>query len=137
GMCRDLRGGHQRLKAMGMAAFTEKDIDNWAKDPPIPDDGATYSARIVLDLGQLAPHVSGPDTVQVMQSLAEMEKKKVAIQKAYLLSCVNSRIDDLEAAARIMKGKRVAPGVKFYLGAASKWVQEEAERRGIWRTLLD
>src|SRR4029077_17931753 len=35
------------------------------------------------------------------------------------------------------KGKKVAPGVQFYLGAASKWVQEEAERRGIWKTLLD
>src|SRR5205823_5925561 len=69
--------------------------------------------------------------------LVEMEKKKVAIRKAYLLSCVNSRIEDLEAAARVLRGKKVAPGVKFYLGAASKWVQEEAERRGIWRTLLD
>src|SRR5439155_1617376 len=59
------------------------------------------------------------------------------IQKAYLLSCVNSRVEDLEAAARVLRGKKVAPGVKFYLGAASKWVQEEAERRGIWRTLLD
>src|SRR5437016_13608557 len=66
-----------------------------------------------------------------------MEKKKVAIQKAYLLSCVNSRVEDLEAAARALKGKKVAPGVKFYLGAASKWVQEEAERRGIWQTLVD
>ena len=37
----------------------------------------------------------------------------------------------------MLQGKKVAPGVKFYLGAASKWVQEEAERRGIWQTLLD
>ena len=36
-----------------------------------------------------------------------------------------------------MCGKRVAPGVKFYLAAASAWVQQEAERRGIWQTLLD
>ena len=72
-----------------------------------------------------------------MQPLAEMEKKKVAIQKAYLLSCVNSRLDDLEAAAEVLKGKKVAPSVKFYLGAASKWVQEEAEKRGIWQILLD
>src|SRR5437879_8939463 len=72
-----------------------------------------------------------------MQSLAEMETDKVASQKGYLISCVNSRIEDLEAAARVLRGKKVAPGVKFYLGAASKWVQEEAERRGIWQTLLD
>jgi homoaconitate hydratase len=36
-----------------------------------------------------------------------------------------------------LKGKKVAVNVKFYLGAASKWVQEEAEKRGIWKTLMD
>src|SRR5581483_1541277 len=89
------------------------------------------------DLSQVTPHVSGPDTVQVMQPLAEMEQKKVAIQKAYLLSCVNSRLEDLEAAAKVLKGKKVAPGVKFYLGAASKWVQQQAEAQGTWKILLD
>jgi homoaconitate hydratase len=132
-----LRNVHQRLKATGVERFSEKEIENWIKNPPRPDGGATYAARIVLDLGQVTPHVSGPDTVQTMASLAEMERKKIAIQKAYLLSCVNSRVEDLEAAAKVLKGKKVAPGVQFYLGAASKWVQEEAEKRGIWQTLLD
>jgi homoaconitate hydratase len=132
-----LKNAYQRLKATGVERFSEKDIESWTKNPPRPDAGAVYAARIVLDLGQVTPHVSGPDTVQVMASLAEMEKKKVAIQKAYLLSCVNSRVEDLDSAAKVLKGKKVAPGVKFYLGAASKWVQEEAEKRGIWQTLLD
>jgi homoaconitate hydratase len=132
-----LKNVHQRLKAGGIERFTEKDIESWTKSPPRPDAGAVYAARIVLDLAEVTPHVSGPDTVQTMASLAEMEKKKVFIQKAYLLSCVNSRVDDLDAAAKVLKGKKVSPGVKFYLGAASKWVQEEAEKRGIWQTLLD
>jgi homoaconitate hydratase len=132
-----LQGVHQRLKAMGIERFTEEDIDRWQNNPPAPDADAVYAARIVLDLGEVAPHVSGPDTVQVMQSLAEMEKRKVAIQKAYLISCVNSRVEDLEAAAAVLRGKKVASGVKFYLAAASKWVQEEAEKRGAWQTLLD
>jgi homoaconitate hydratase len=131
-----LKNIHQRLKATGIERFSEKDIESWTKNPPRPDADAVYAARIVLDLGQVTPHVSGPDTVQTMSSLAEMEKKKVPIQKAYLLSCVNSRVEDLEAAAKVLKGKKVAPGVQFYLGAASKWVQEEAEKRGIWQTLL-
>jgi len=132
-----LRGVHQQLKAMGVERFSEKDIEGWEKNPPAPDADAVYAARIVLDLGQITPHVSGPDTVQAMQSLAEIEKKKVAIQKAYLISCVNSRVEDLEAAAKVLKGQKIASGVKFYLSAASKWVQEEAEKRGIWQTLLD
>jgi homoaconitate hydratase len=132
-----LRAVHQRLKAQGVERFTEKQIEDWSKNPPRPDTDASYAARIVLDLSQVTPHVSGPDTVQAMQSLAEIENKKVAIQKAYLLSCVNSRLEDLEAAANVLKGKKVAPGVQFYLGAASAWVQQEAEKRGIWKTLLD
>ncbi len=131
-----LKGVKRRLAAMGIEHFTDKDIENWQKTPPRPDADAVYAARIVLNLGDVTPHVSGPDTVQVMESLAAMEKKKVTIQKAYLLSCVNSRLDDLAAAAEVVKGKKVASGVEFYLGAASKWVQEEAEKRGIWQTLL-
>ncbi len=132
-----LRGVHQRLKAIGVERFSEKDIESWQKNPVTPDADAVYAARITLDLGQVTPHVSGPDTVQAMQSLAEIQKNKVAIQKAYLISCVNSRVEDLAAAAAVLKGQKVASGVKFYLSAASKWVQEEAERRGIWQTLTD
>src|SRR6202158_1397736 len=126
-----LRGVHQRLKAMGVERFTEKDIASWEKNPVAPDTDAVYAARITLDLRQVTPHVSGPDTVQAMQSLAEIEKNKVSIQKAYLISCVNSRVEDLEAAAKALKGQRVASGVKFYLSGASKRVQGEADRRGI------
>jgi homoaconitate hydratase len=132
-----LRGVYERLKAQRIERFTEMDIQNWATNPPRPDHGASYAAKITLDLAQVTPHVSGPDTVQVMQSLAEMERKKVAIQKAYLISCVNSRLEDLDAAAHVLKGKKIASGVKFYLSAASKWVQDEAEKRGIWQTLTD
>jgi homoaconitate hydratase len=132
-----LRGVHQRLKAQGIERFTEADLESWTRNSPHPDAHAAYAAKITLDLAQVTPHVSGPDTVQVMQSLAEIERKKVAIHKAYLISCVNSRLEDLDAAARVLKGKKVAHGVQFYLGAASKWVQEEAERRGTWQTLMD
>src|SRR6266478_5286838 len=98
-----LRGVAQRLEGLGSERFTEADIQNWRKNPPSPDPDAVYSAKIILDLTQVTPHVSGPDTVQTMQSLAEMERKKVAIQKAYLLSCVNSRLEDLAAAAGVLQ----------------------------------
>jgi homoaconitate hydratase len=132
-----LRRVHEHLNAHGIERFAEAEIQDWATNPPRPDPDATYAAKITLDLAQVTPHVSGPDTVQVMQSLAEMERKKVPIQKAYLISCVNSRLEDLDAAARVLKGKKIAPSVKFYLSAASKWVQDEAENRGIWQALTD
>ena len=106
-------------------------------NPPMPDRDAEYAAKIKLDLGTVTPRVSGPDTVQVMASLAEIAPKKVAIQRAYLVSCVNSRLEDLAAAAKVLKGKKVASTVSFYVAAASKDVQARAEALGYWKILLD
>jgi homoaconitate hydratase len=117
--------------------YSEEFLKKWTKEATRPDADAEYAGRITLDLSELTPHVSGPDTVQAMSSLADLERQKIAIQKAYLLSCVNSRLEDLEAAADVLRGKTVATSVKFYLGAASKNVQDEAERRGVWKTLQD
>lgn len=134
---RYLENAHRKLQEQGVERFTEKDIENWRKSPAMPDPDAIYSARITLDLSQVTPHVSGPDTVQKVHSLAEIEKQKIAIQKAYLVSCANSRLEDLEAAAWVLCGNKVASGVKFYIGAASAWVQKEAERRGVWQALVE
>jgi homoaconitate hydratase len=134
---RYLENAHRKLQEQGVERFTEEDIERWRKAPPQPDPDAVCSARITLDLNQVTPHVSGPDSVQTMHSIAEIEKQKIPIQKAYLLSCANSRLEDLEAAAWVLCGNKVASGVKFYIGAASAWVQKEAERRGVWQALLD
>lgn len=131
-----LRRMQARLEEQGIKRIGLREIDAWSKNPPAPDARASYAARITLDLSRVIPHVSGPDTVQTMQSLPEITKRKIAIQKAYLVSCVNSRLEDLEAAALVLKDKQVAHGVQFYIGAASAWVQHEAEQKGIWRTLL-
>jgi homoaconitate hydratase len=134
---RYLEARNQELRAQGVTRIPEESVEQWRTNPPAPDKDATYAGRITLNLAEVTPHVSGPDTVQVMQSVAEIAKKKVAIQKAYLVSCVNSRLEDLEAAAKVLRGKKVAEGVQFYLAAASRAVQEQAEKRGVWQTLLD
>jgi homoaconitate hydratase len=128
---------NRELRAQGVARIPQEKFAAWRRNPPAPDQDAVYAARIVLNLGEVTPHVSGPDTVQVMQSVAEIAKKKVAIQKAYLVSCVNSRLEDLAAAAKVLQGQTIANSVTFYLAAASRSVQEEAEKRGIWKIFLD
>src|ERR1035441_5724411 len=55
-----LRGVQQRLKDAGVERISDNDIANWEVDPAAPD--ANYAARITLDLTQVTPHVSGPDT---------------------------------------------------------------------------
>src|SRR5579872_7355881 len=91
-----LRGVHRHLAHLMIERFSEADISKWAKQPPQADPDAIYSARIVLDLAQVAPHVAGPDTVQTTLSLAEIQSRRIAVQKAYLVSCVNSRLEDLD-----------------------------------------
>lgn len=125
------------LRRRGINRIRDEDLAAWANNPPAPDRDAAYAARIVLDLAEVTPHVSGPDTVQAMESLAAVQPRRVPIQKAYLVSCMNARLEDLEAAARVVAGKKVAPAVTFYLAPASHAVQQEAERRGVWQTLLD
>jgi homoaconitate hydratase len=132
-----LEARNRELRAQGVTRIPQEKFEEWRTNPPAPDKDASYACRITLDLAEVTPHVSGPDTVQVMQSVAEVAKRKVAIQKAYLVSCVNSRLEDLEAAAKVLQGKKVAEGVQFYLAAASRAVQEEAEKRGVWQTFLE
>jgi homoaconitate hydratase len=125
------------LSARGVERVSEDDLARWELQPPAPDDDAVYAARICLDLSEVTPQISGPDTVQVARAVAEVEPEAMRIQKAYLVSCVNSRAEDLAAAAAVLEGKRVADGVELYVAAASREVQEESERRGTWQTLID
>ncbi|KAG8954377.1 mitochondrial Homoaconitase [Tulasnella sp. 424] len=106
------------------------------KSPITSDLDAYYSAHLTFDLSTLVPHVSGPNSVKVSTPLPVLEEKRIPIQKAYLVSCTNSRASDLAAAAEVMKGQFVAPGVEFYVAAASSNVQAESERRGDWDTLV-
>lgn len=101
-----------------------------------PDSDALYSKHLTLDLATLVPHVSGPNSVKVSTPLDELSAQNIGINKAYLVSCVNSRASDLKAAADVIRGKKVAKGVEFYVAAASSVVQREAEEAGDWGALM-
>ena len=131
-----LRDRRASLAGRGLPHVSEEELDGWAHDPPRPDADACYAARIRLDLGQVSPHVAGPDSVHVVTPLAEIEPRRIAIHKAYLVSCVNSRAEDLEAAAAALAGRKIAHGVELYVSAASREVEEAAQRSGAWGTLV-
>ena len=101
------------------------------------DEDAYYAKTLTIDLSAIEPYVAGPDSVKVTSPISEISKKKIKVNKAYLVSCVNSRNEDIAQAAEILRGKKVADGVKFYIAAASSEVQAEAERRGDWQALLE
>jgi homoaconitate hydratase len=125
----DWQDDHPRLSAARIAAL---EAERLSADPD-----ADYFQTITIDLSSIEPHISGPDTVKIAAPVAQLQAQKIHIDKAYLLSCVNGRVEDLAEAAAILKGKKIADHVKFYLAAASSEVQKESEARGDWQILLD
>ncbi|TKY90385.1 hypothetical protein EX895_000383 [Sporisorium graminicola] len=111
-------------------------LDELSRSLLRPDSDALYSKHLTLDLATLVPHVSGPNSVKVSTPLDELASQNITINKAYLVSCVNSRASDLKAAADVIRGKKVASGVEFYVAAASSVVQREAEEAGDWGALM-
>ncbi|MDP7087862.1 MAG: aconitase family protein, partial [Phycisphaerales bacterium] len=123
------------LAERGTPRYTAEDVQRWASSPLRADDDAIYTVELELDLASVIPHVSGPDHVKVMRSLPEIEAEQIAVQKAYLLSCVNGRLEDLHEAAKVVDGRHIAGSVQFYVAAASETIQQQAEADGTWQTL--
>ncbi len=133
-----LRERAQRLAAMGIhRRLTDAMVTSWEAHPPGPDPDAEYAAEILLDLDGVSPHVAGPDTVFITRPVSEMAVDRVPVDKAYLMSCVNARFDDLEEAAGVLRGRHVADTVELYVAAASAEVQEKAEASGAWQVLVE
>ncbi|WBW70862.1 homoaconitate hydratase Lys2 [Schizosaccharomyces osmophilus] len=114
-----------------------KALDDMKANPIIPDENSHYSKFLTLDLNTLSPVVSGPNSVKIYNSAAKLERDDIPIKKAYLVSCTNGRLSDIHDAAEVVRGKKIADGVEFYVGAASSEVEEAARNNGDWQTLID
>lgn len=127
-----------RFRERGDASprLTAERLEKMERSFPAADANARYMKEATLDLSSVVPHVAGPNEVKVITPLPEIEKKRIAVQKAYLLSCVNGRLSDIAAAARVVRGRKVAAGVKMYLAAASADVERQAKAAGFWDDLL-
>ena len=105
-------------------------------EPVYPDADARYLAVRKVDLGALEPLVALPDSV-VNNSQPVAAAAGTRIDQAYLGSCANGTLEDLELAARVAKGRRVAAGTRFIVIPASQAVYRDALRSGAVQTLLD
>ncbi len=117
--------------------LTAESVERLVAEAPSADAGAVYSKELSFDLSLVSPFVAGPNEVKAVTPLAELEKRGIAIHKAYLLSCVNGRLEDLAQAAAVLRGRKLAPGVQLYLAAASQGIQDEAARLGHWQALVE
>lgn len=117
--------------------INKKTIDTLKQHIVQSDDDAYYAKTLTIDLSTLSPYISGPNSVKISNSLTDLSNQNLKVDKAYLVSCTNSRLSDIKAAADIIRGHKVAPHVKFYVAAASSNVQKDAEAIGAWQTIID
>lgn len=105
-------------------------VPDWLAVQP----GADYARTVEIDLAQLEPQVSVPHAVDNVVDLTELGR--VAVDVVYLGTCTNGRYEDMAAAARILKGRTIARGVRMLVVPASSESLRQAVEDGTLSTLL-
>ncbi|MFC4637054.1 homoaconitate hydratase family protein [Deinococcus hohokamensis] len=105
------------------------DVPEWV----YPDAGARYVREVQIDLGALAPRMSAPSEVDNVHDVAELRGLKV--DQVFIGTCTNGRLEDLHAAADVLRGRRVSPGTRLLVIPASSEVMEQAMEDGTLLTL--
>jgi len=103
--------------------------------PVYADADAVYEQEIPLDLGRLEPMVACPHEVENTKPICEVAGTH--IDQAFLGSCANAKYEDLVVAAKILKGRRVSPGVRLIVTPGSKQIMLEAMNSGVLQTLIE
>lgn len=99
------------------------------------DADAVYERVIDIDAAKLEPTVSCPHTVDNTKLAKDLGNIKV--NQVFIGTCTNGRIEDLRAAADILKGKKIAAGVRLFVNPASRAVMLQAVREGLIETLIE
>jgi len=103
--------------------------------PVYSDTDALYRKTLEIDGEALEPRVACPHAVDNVKPVTEVAGK--AVNQVFIGSCTNGRLEDLEVAAEIMKGRRVHSEVRVIATPASYEVYGAANSRGIIKTLMD
>jgi len=101
----------------------------------VPDDGARYVQQLRIDVAALPPLIALPGDLGRIVPADEVEPR--AVQQVFLGSCAGGRIEDLAIAARVLRGRRVAPGVRLVVTPASQAVFHACLRNGIFEVLSE
>ncbi len=94
-----------------------------------PDKDAAYEKVVDIDVSHLEPQVACPHTVDNVKNVKEVKGTK--IHQVVIGSCTNGRLEDLEVAARIIKGKKVSRGVRMLVFPASAKIYAQALAQGL------
>ncbi|MFI5372506.1 MAG: aconitase family protein, partial [Candidatus Eisenbacteria bacterium] len=100
-----------------------------------PDPDARYERTLLIDARRLEPRIACPHTVDHVKPIGEVAGTRV--HQVVIGSCTNGRLDDLQVAAGILKGRHVAQGTRMLVFPASWRIYSEALRAGVIQDLVD
>jgi 3-isopropylmalate/(R)-2-methylmalate dehydratase large subunit len=99
------------------------------------DADAKYSQTVDFDVSSMEPQVACPSSVDNVKPVNKVGKVK--IDQAFIGSCTNGRLEDLQLAAKIMKGKKVAEGVRAIVIPASQEIYQQADKEGLLQVFTE
>jgi 3-isopropylmalate/(R)-2-methylmalate dehydratase large subunit len=100
-----------------------------------PDADAVYERTVKVDVSTLVPQIACPHTVDNVKPIDQVAGTKV--NQIVIGSCTNGRLDDLQTAADILRGRKVAAGTRMLVFPASWRIYKEAMQQGVLETLID
>ena len=103
--------------------------------PVYSDPDAFYEQSIEIDVAALEPQVAAPHSPDNVMPVGQLER--TAVDQVVIGSCTNGRIGDLRIAAGLLKGKKVAPGVRLLVTPASPEVFRAALKEGLIDTFAE
>ena len=106
-------------------------------EPAESDADAEYAATYPVDLSQLQPYVARPDFIPHNTLPVTELGEDVPIDQAFVGSCANGKLEDFRVAAQVVRGRKIAPRVRFIVTPSSQRVLKEAVRLGYVETLLE
>jgi 3-isopropylmalate/(R)-2-methylmalate dehydratase large subunit len=112
-------------------------IAKHAMHPMAPDADAQYERTIEIDVDGMPPMVACPFSPDNVRPLPDVAREHVKIDQAFLGSCTNARIEDIREGARLMRGRKVAPGVRFIVSPASTKIYEQCLKEGLIEVFTD
>jgi len=104
-------------------------------EPLCSDPDARYAQEYAYDISSVEPLVAAPPNPTNTKPLSQVAG--TPIHQAFLGSCAGGRISDLRAAASVLRGRKIHPGVRMIASPASQEIWRQAEREGLWSILAE
>jgi 3-isopropylmalate/(R)-2-methylmalate dehydratase large subunit len=116
--------------ALAAAGVHVAEIEHWQGDADAP-----LQAEHAFDAAAIAPQVAAPHSPANAKPVAALAGERIDI--AYIGACTGAKLHDLRAAAAVLRGQRIAAGMRLLLAPASRRELQQAETEGVLRSLAD